>query len=104
MAAIDHQISRLDEFVTVVKDRLRACSSKGDWRERKVYHPGGVDEPVNPGYALKRLGEELRELRLAVERGQAAEEVAREAADVAAFALIVSDLYSLDPAWELSDH
>ena len=68
-------------------------------RERTIHHPGGTDEPVTTAHALVRLREELRELQLAVETGQEPEVVAREAADVANFALIVADLYAIDPKW-----
>jgi hypothetical protein len=102
MASIEEQISRLDSFIEVMKDQFRANAHKGDWRERTIHHPGGTDEPVTTTHALVRLREELRELQLAVETGQEPEVVAREAADVANFALIVADLYSLDPTWRLS--
>ncbi len=103
MASIEHQISRLDRFIEMMKEQFRANSHLGDWRERTVQHPGGTDEPVTTAYALMRLNEELRELRLAVETGQEPGVVFREAADVANFALIVADLYAIDPNWRLSD-
>jgi hypothetical protein len=103
MASIEQQISRLDLFIATMKEQFRANSHKGDWRERKLHHPGGTDEPVTTSHALMRLEEELRELRLAVETGQEPRVVFREAADVANFALIVADLYAIDPNWPLSD-
>ena len=103
MASIEQQISRLDLFIEMMKEQFRANSHKGDWRERTVHHPGGTDEPVTTAHALMRLEEELRELRLAVETGQEPGVVFREAADVANFALIVADLYAIDPNWPLSD-
>jgi hypothetical protein len=104
MASIEEQITRLDPFIEVMKEQLRANAHKGDWRERTIHHPGGHDEPVTTAHALVRLQEELRELKLAVDMGQEPEVVAREAADVANFALIVADLYALDPTWRLSGH
>ena len=102
MASIEEQISRLDSFIEVMKEQLRANAHKGDWRERTIHHPGGHDEPVTTAHALVRLHEELRELELAVDTGEETQMVAREAADVANFALIVADLYALDPTWRLS--
>ena len=104
MANIEEQISRLDRFIEVMKEQLRANAHKGDWRERTIHHPGGHDEPVTTAHALVRLHEELRELELAVDTGEETQMVAREAADVANFALIVADLYALDPTWRLSGH
>ena len=104
MASIEEQISRLDSFIEVMKEQLRANAHKGDWRERTIHYPGGHDEPVTTAHALVRLHEELRELELAVDTGQEIQVVAREAADVANFALIVADLYALDPTWRLSGH
>src|SRR5437764_12892152 len=103
MAGIEQQISRLDLFIEMMKEQFRANAHKGDWRERVIHHPGGTDEPVTTGHALMRLEEELRELRVAVETGQEPGVVFREAADVANFALIVADLYAIDPNWPLSD-
>jgi hypothetical protein len=103
MANIEQQISRLGPFIEVMKDQFRANSHKGDWRERSIHRPGGTDLPVTTGHALERLEGELRELRLAVETGQDPGVVLREAADVANFALIVADLYAIDPNWPLSD-
>jgi hypothetical protein len=103
MASIEQQISRLDLFLEMMKEQLRANSHKGDWRERLVHRPGRTDEALTTSMALMRLEEELRELRLAVETGQDAGVVLREAADVANFALIVADLYAIDPNWPLSD-
>jgi hypothetical protein len=102
MASIEEQISRLDRFIEVMKEQLRTNAHKGDWRERTIHHPGGHDEPVTTAHALVRLHEELRELELAVDTGEETQVVAREAADVANFALIVADLYALDPTWRLS--
>ena len=104
MASIEEQISRLDSFIEVMKEQLRANAHKGDWRERTIHHPGGHDEPVTTAHALVRLHEELRELELAIDTGEETQMVAREAADVANFALIVADLYALDPTWRLSGH
>jgi hypothetical protein len=103
MANIEQQITRVDLFVEVMKEQFRANSHKGDWRERTVHYPGRTDEPLTIAHVLMRLEEELRELRLAVETGQEPEVVFREAADVANFALIVADLYAIDPTWPLSD-
>jgi hypothetical protein len=103
MASIEQQMSRLDFFIEMMKEQFRANSRKGDWCERMLEHPGGTDEPVKTAYALMRLEEELRELRLAVETGQDSGTVFREAADVANYALIVADLYTIDPTWPLSD-
>jgi hypothetical protein len=102
MAGIDEQLSRLDFFIGKMKEQFRANAHLGDWRERRIQHPGGTDHPVTIAYALMRLEEELRELRLAVETGQESAAVFREAADVANFALIVADLYAIDPDWPLS--
>ena len=104
MASIDEQISRINGFIAVMKEQFRANAHKGDWRERTIHHPGGHDESVTTEHALMRLQEELRELKLAVSMGQDPAVVAREAADVANFALIVADLYALDPTWRLSGH
>ncbi len=103
MASIEQQISRLDLFLEMMKEQLRANSHKGDWRERVIHQPGSTDEPLTTAHALVRLEEELRELRVAVEDGQEPGVVLREAADVANFALIVADLYAIDPNWPLSD-
>jgi len=103
VASIEQQISRLDLFIEMMKEQFRANSHKGDWRERKLHHPGGTDQPVTTAHALMRLEGELRELQLAVETGQEPGVVLREAADVANFALIVADLYAIDPNWPLSD-
>jgi hypothetical protein len=104
MAGIDEQLSRVDLFVEMMKEQFRANAHLGDWRERRVEHPGGTDYPVTIAYALMRLEEELRELRLAVETGQEPAAVFREAADVANFALIVADLYAIEPSWLLSSN
>jgi hypothetical protein len=103
MASIEEQISRLGPFFEMMEEQLRANSHKGDWRERVVHRPGVADELLTTAHALIRLEEELRELRLAVETGQEPEVVLGEAADVANFALIVADLYAIDPNWPLSD-
>jgi len=63
----------------VMEVRLRANDHKGHWRGR------------DDAYLMRRLREEAEELFAAVEQGAAVEEIEREAADVANFAMMIAD-------------
>jgi NTP pyrophosphatase (non-canonical NTP hydrolase) len=54
------------------------------------YKGGGED--CTPAWLLKRLGEELKELRKALRAKDSPERIACEAADVANFAMMIADV------------
>lgn len=65
-------------FAQVMETKLRKSDSKGGWKD------------CNAVYLVKRLKQELQELEEALAVGSS-QEIAREAADVANFAMMIAD-------------
>ncbi len=77
---------RIAGFFQAMVAKLDANSHKRGW------------EHCEYQYLSMRLTQEREELRRAIERGAPVEEVIREAADVANFAMMVADVYRADYA------
>ena len=73
---------RIAWFFRAMVQKLDENDHKADWR-------GSADV----GYFRKRIAQELEELKRAIDRGASPEDVAREAADVANFAMMIADMY-----------
>ena len=67
-----------------------ACVMEGVLRDND--HKGGWDD-CEPGWLLRRMGQELAELRRAYGRRATCEEVRKECADVANFAMMLAERY-----------
>lgn len=78
MSEYQNSVDRMSQNMLA---KLDANKHKGRW------------EDVNPLWAFKRIVDEASELMEAVLSGQSPEEVWKEAADVANFALIVAESY-----------
>lgn len=68
-------------FAAAMETELRANARKGHW--------GNCDV----GYLRRRLAQEVKELREAIDRGEPASRILSEAADVANFAMMIADVY-----------
>ena len=68
------------DFAKEMEKRLLDNDYKGGW------------DDCTPAWLLKRLGEEMKELRRAVRAKEPTEQISEEAADVANFAMMVADV------------
>jgi NTP pyrophosphatase (non-canonical NTP hydrolase) len=68
-------------FAQIMEEKLRANSHKMGWRNCTM------------AYLIRRIGQESAELRRAIKNGRPHAEVAREAADVANFCMMIADVY-----------
>ena len=75
--------TKIQWFFEVMLDKLVANSHKGFWDKTELR------------YLSMRLTQEREELRRAIEENKSAEEVAKEAADVANFAMMIADRYRI---------
>jgi NTP pyrophosphatase (non-canonical NTP hydrolase) len=76
--------ARLAWFFEAMVQKLDHNAHKRDWR---------FSRDVN--YFHIRIHQELEELKRAIDRGASPEEVTREAADVANFAMMIADVYRM---------
>ena len=67
------------EFALVMQEKLDDNADKGGW------------EDTSFGYLLERLEEEIEELKNAIKEKSSAFDISRECADVANFAMMISD-------------
>jgi NTP pyrophosphatase (non-canonical NTP hydrolase) len=72
-------------FAQAMEAELRANAHKGGW------------STCSTGYLLRRLGQEVGELRRALNSRASRETVLSEAADVANFAMMIADVYEPEP-------
>lgn len=79
MSSRPQEADLVARFSRVMSQKLRENSHKEHW------------SGLTPGMCLRRISQELGELRRAVKRGASAKDIAREAADVANFAAFLAD-------------
>lgn len=81
MLTLSHLRDPLAVFAVEMETQLRANDHKPGWKN---------DDPWT---LLARLHQEAEELGAAMEEGASPEEIAREAADIANFAMMIADVY-----------
>lgn len=72
----------IETFAAAMERKLRAHDHKPHWSEAEI------------AYLLRRLSQELGELRRAIRDWSSVDDVVDEAADVANFAMMIADNYS----------
>ena len=77
---------RIAWFIHAMVEKLNENAHKRDW----VEYSGGIP------YFSRRVTQELGELRRAIAAKAPPEQVTREAADVANFAMMIADVYRHD--------
>lgn len=70
-------------FAVAMQERLDANAHKGGWHRCSL------------GYLRKRLADEMGELKRAMDAGESRERIRHEAADVANFALMIAETYTV---------